>query len=449
MLLKKTDIEVLPDNNFPQPFTIKCPKTIYSTIRTQSTCFLSFGKQSLSVNMIEGKNAIEISETIAELISFPTETMTLQAGIDENSNTLVIGPVFAALAAETSNLEEPFGTLTTFFEEMARYCSNHNIFFYVFSLKSYEKNTIHGFRRDQNQWKKSRMPFPHAIYNRIPGRKQEKSDETKLFFKTCNELDVPYFNERFLNKWEVYNVLFNHAEIAPHLPESILYRKASDLDAMIQRHVSLYLKPIHGSLGRRIMRIQNEGNEYKIEYSGFSNDAKKTSSLLALLKIVIPRVKKQNYIIQQGIQTISFQNRPIDFRILCNKDETGQWKVTSAVARVSAENNFVSNLAMGGSLYRPEEILAHLFEPKEIQGLKKLLLELALQCVEIIDQESLGTYGEFGVDLAVDTDGKPWLLEINTKPSKTEETIRMTSSIRPSAKAIVNFAFFLSGFENV
>ncbi|GAA3330118.1 hypothetical protein GCM10020331_081370 [Ectobacillus funiculus] len=67
------------------------------------------------------------------------------------------------------------------------------------------------------------------------------------------------------------------------------------------------------------------------------------------------------------------------FRILCHKTEQNQWKLTSAVARVSSPNEFVSNIAMGGEIYKFDEVLQFAFSQKQVRHLKKLLSELALE----------------------------------------------------------------------
>lgn len=448
MLQKTTNIRVLQDDHFLQRFTIKLPKSMYKKLTSPTELSLTFGKQSVIVKIEIGSTMIELSESVALALAFPNEELTSRVHYERESNTLILGPVFAVLARETTNTALPFGLLTPFFTELARYCSRKNIFFYVFSLEDHGSDQIRGYRYINRVWKKSQLPLPHVIYNRLPARHSERTELAKQFFKRCAEKAIPYFNERFLNKWEVYKTLFTHPEIAPHLPESVLYQQTADLDVMLQKHLSLYLKPIHGSLGRRIVRIEHDGNEYTIDYSTFADDhLEKTQSLLALLKTVLPLIKKQSYIIQQGIHTITYNERPIDFRILCHKANDGNWKVTSIVARVSAEKHFVANLAMGGSLYRLEEVLLHAFRGKEVTHFKRLLMELAIHCATIVDEQAIGVYGEFGVDLALDQDGKPWLLEINTKPSKTEDHTYISPAIRPSTKAIVHFAAFLSGYE--
>jgi len=104
-------------------------------------------------------------------------------------------------------------------------------------------------------------------------------------------------------------------------------------------------------------------------------------------------------------------------------------------------------LAQGGLILPLKEALAICFSRDGSHDTKRILMEHSLAYAETVDRETKGIYGEFGIDLAIDNDGKPWLLEINTKPAKSDGTTRSHPFIRPSAKAIVNFALSLSGFQ--
>jgi hypothetical protein len=48
--------------------------------------------------------------------------------------------------------------------------------------------------------------------------------------------------------------------------------------------------------------------------------------------------------------------------------------------------------------------------------------------------------------MAVSEDQKPWILEVNTKPSKNIE-YSLNPSIRPSAKAIIRYCYLISGYD--
>ncbi|MNI54828.1 Endospore coat-associated protein YheD [compost metagenome] len=70
----------------------------------------------------------------------------------------------------------------------------------------------------------------------------------------------------------------------------------------------------------------------------------------------------------------------------------------------------------------------------------------ALDIAQGIDKQLPSHFGELGIDLAVDTNGRIWLLEVNSKPSKNDNTPIGGGKIRPSVKQVIDYARYLSGF---
>ncbi|MNJ53594.1 Endospore coat-associated protein YheD [compost metagenome] len=70
----------------------------------------------------------------------------------------------------------------------------------------------------------------------------------------------------------------------------------------------------------------------------------------------------------------------------------------------------------------------------------------ALEIAQGIDKYIPAHFGELGIDLAVDTSGRIWLIEVNSKPSKNDNTPIGDSKIRPSVKQVIEYARYLSGF---
>ncbi|KAF4325395.1 hypothetical protein G195_000922 [Phytophthora kernoviae 00238/432] len=139
--------------------------------------------------------------------------------------------------------------------------------------------------------------------------------------------------------------------------------------------------------------------------------------------------------------------RPVDFRALVQKNRTGKWSVTSIVARIAGGSHYVSNLARGGSLSTVKEAVAK----TQLSGSAKAsayagLHTAALDIAKGIEGAIPAHFGELGIDLALDTSGKVWLLEVNSKPSKNDNTPLSESKIRPSVKAMLEYSTYLAGF---
>jgi len=147
-------------------------------------------------------------------------------------------------------------------------------------------------------------------------------------------------------------------------------------------------------------------------------------------------------LIQQTIPLLTWEDRHLDFRVLCHKNYQESWRVTSVVARVSAEEQFVSNVARGGQTMKPLKPLTSLFGKDIAIQQVALIKELALETANIVSQSAPGNYGEFGIDIGVDHDGKMWIIEVNSKPSKSFE--ERDVKIRPSSKAIIEYSTALA-----
>ncbi|WP_284646843.1 YheC/YheD family protein [Paenibacillus silviterrae] len=137
------------------------------------------------------------------------------------------------------------------------------------------------------------------------------------------------------------------------MPESHLLRNFATLKSMCSKYASVFLKPITGSLGKGIIRIRrSEGGTYIAHFTGLNGTRKQVyRSLTQLYSAISGKVKTGRHQIQQGLNLIQAGDRPIDFRALVQRDDTGSWTVTSIVGRIAGANHqFVSNLARGGTL---------------------------------------------------------------------------------------------------
>lgn len=244
--------------------------------------------------------------------------------------------------------------------------------------------------------------------------------------ETSRYYDISIFNERFLDKHEVFDILADHEAVKQYLPESELLTSYEQLEKFINEHRVAYVKPIQGSLGRGIIRITAQPNStYSLERAVTTTQkASNFTSLKRLYLALKPQLAKRKYQIQQGLSLIQQGRRPVDFRALVQKNGQGQWSITSVVARTAGNDNFVANLARGGSIDSVLNTLPHTNLDKHISydTIKHSLKAIALTIANALDERVDGHFAEFGVDLAVDVQGDIWLIEVNSKPSKVNRS---------------------------
>jgi hypothetical protein len=412
-------------------------------IKDNDDITISIGKQFISLKLYEkvmNDNEIQISQNSFLQMNLPIQIYTFTSFYNESTRTLYLAPLIGLLTE--INDEDPtqpnFKSVHSFCEELEHVTQNLGGLFYVFPLQPLATDYISGYFFQGDKWNKSKLPIPDVIYNRIHSRRLEASPVFQQFRKQLQVDQIPMFNNRFLSKWEVYDVLMTEEHLQPYIPVTKLYTKKS-LEEMLSEHSILFLKPIHGSQGRNIIRLEQKEYSIQLEFSYFKE---KQNSLVVnniheLQETLAPYMKTSTYLIQQGIPFIHFQNRHMDFRILCHKNNQDAWIVTSVVARLSAEKQFVSNIARGGETMKPLKALSLFFDSNTSKQQYIFIQELALEFASSISLNSEGLTGELGIDIGIDINGHPWIIEANSKPSKNFEEQEI--KIRPSAKSIISY----------
>ncbi|MBT2662766.1 YheC/YheD family protein [Bacillus sp. ISL-45] len=359
------------------------------------------------------------------------------------SKSLPNNPVIALLTEINEDNGPDFGKVHSFCEELHQGVSELGGSFYVFSLKGFSEKGVEGFSYDDEEdgWKKGFFPFPAVIYNRVSSRRTEISKGFKGFLNKLDARGIKIFNHRFLSKWEIHESIVQEDHLHPFIPETHLYSETL-LQNMLEKHVELYIKPVHGSQGRNIIQVAKNDGLYHASFSSMpERDLPGFKYMSELASAISPIVGKRLCIIQQGIQLSELNGRRLDFRVLCHKNAQQFWKVTSIVARVSAEQYFVSNIARGGEVMKPGHTLALIFGKEQARHQLALMKELALETAEVISKYAEGLTAELGIDIGIDIKGNLWLIEANSKPSKNFE--EKNTKIRPSTRAIIDHCYGL------
>lgn len=344
----------------------------------------------------------------------------------------------------------PLGPTTTFAKELSKTMQQAGGIVYFFTPYDYDPNkrTVQSLTWDHG-WNEQRFPLPHVIYNRLMSRKLEQLHQTKTLFKQAKSINqTAIFNEKYLDKNEVFSALARFPKIKHLLPHSLPYQNGAQLKKMTEVYSTLFIKPTRGSLGLGIIRIRKQQNGTFILHQSSRDEVKQFT--FNHFKSMHYHLKKQlaraPYQIQQGIHVLHLHSRPVDFRILMHKDGHNKWQITSTIARVGGAQQIVSNVARGGHMKDARTVLnqAKLTNPRAIH--KKI--HLAAKQIAIATDKSIpGLFGEFGIDLAVDTRGRPYLLEVNAKPAKNNMTKFNRKRIRPSVKKIVAYSRYLASMS--
>lgn len=415
---------------------------------------LRFGSLVLNGKAVEvqGLDGIRLSTSVLEKLGIHHET-ALCMKYKSSTQTLLLGPLIGVMVHRVNdgNTERLFGSITSFCKELHQACEQSGAFVYFFTLNDIHARAsrLKGWTY-HNGWKSRHFPIPNVIYNRLTSRKYENMPKVQHFLEHVKkQYHTDIFNEKYLNKNEVFDALKKDTQLQHYLPESYLFKNYQMLKTMSSKHSTLFLKPVTGSLGKGIIRIhREETGGYSCSYSSLSGTHQQTFTRLSkLFNKISGKLKSRSYQIQQGIHLATVRGKPVDFRALVQRNSQGEWSVTSVVARVAREQHFVSNIAQGGSLNKVTDALEHSSLSSDLRAeLPAKMRRAALDIAKGIETFIPAHFAELGVDLAIDERGKIWLLEVNSKPSKNDNTFGGSGRIRPSVRKTIQYARFLAKF---
>jgi glutathione synthase/RimK-type ligase-like ATP-grasp enzyme len=414
-------------------------------IKPKQKLHICLGKRITNVKVAQIANMphdeIQLNENFLNEFSIVLQHHKFLVKYIQATEMLYIGPIIGLVTeipAIHEGQEPNFGSIHTFCKELNQFVTNAGGFFYVFHYQDFSDESVNGYYFDENKWVSAMLPLPDVVYNRIHSRRSEQTRYFTTFRNVLEQYSIPMFNDRFLSKWEVYQQLMQEDSIHPFMPETRLLSQ-ENLYEFIDQYEAIFIKPVHGSQGRNIMKLVKEDENILMQTS---RNPQPNHPIKKYLKNNVfyqlkPYLHNRINIIQQGIPLINFGDKTMDFRVLVHKNQQNLWDVTSLVARISAEQQFVSNLAKGGKIMKPLIALTSYFNKETAVQLVALMKELAIHAAEIISRNTNGITGELGIDIGVDNSGMPWIIEVNSKPSKNFED--KVTKIRPSAKAIIQF----------
>jgi len=421
-------------------------------IPTNQTLTLRYGaaRKEIRVLPLSQSAVLRISDSLAGQLGLH-HGVKLILDYRPGSKTLALGPLIGVLVSRVySHLaDRPFGATTAFCKEMTEACALYGGFVYFFTAEDISpgSSTVTGWSY-AGRWVKRSFPVPSVVYNRLTSRKLENKPIVQHFMRDVKSRSgAAVFNEKYLDKTEVFAALRKESSLQAYLPESYSFKNFAMLKAMCKKHGIVFLKPITGSLGKGIIKIVRQPEGGYMCYFTSLNGGRKQSypTLTSFFQAHSGKMKQRRYQIQQGLRLIEVGGRPVDFRALVQRSQTGEWTITSIVGRIAGNNTFVSNLARGGSLCTVlEAVTKSNITAGGKAGANAKLRKASLDIAQGIERQIPGHFGELGIDLALDTSGRVWLLEVNSKPSKDDNTPSGDSKIRPSVKRLILYSQYLA-----
>ncbi|MBS4194936.1 YheC/YheD family endospore coat-associated protein [Lederbergia citri] len=408
---------------------IKLPKGIISSVRNndlmtilfgvkEETCRLKINEESVVLrnNSFNFPVEIYLSTSAVKKMHIPTD-LVYQFKI--SNGKIVLGPSIGFLLGEKNqnyNLEY-MRKYEDRFGEYERYGG----LVIAFSPRSidWDENIAYGMVYDPvaKSWRYDSAPIPSTLFRRNFHQKQERIK--RLVEITNNKL----FNSHHFKKSDLY-LLREEPEIKKHLPTTHLLKDKNDILKLIdfvKVKQKIIIKPVHLSRGRGIYILEYENNNLErfilsdfsksIRVRHFFNEAKSLEELLNRLDVVSP-----NYLYQTFIPLIKVEDRPFDVRVVMQKYDPQNWRCSGIECRVAGENQDLTNIARGGKAMTLEEVIQESGKDFSYTKIQKNIVELCRRFCQLMDKKE-GHFAEFGLDIALDEEGFPWILEANIYPS--------------------------------
>ncbi|MCR8657949.1 YheC/YheD family endospore coat-associated protein [Paenibacillus endoradicis] len=282
------------------------------------------------------------------------------------------------------------------------------------------KVRAHYYDLTQKRWTRKWGPIPKYVFDRC---RVQKSHRMKLLqtFK-AQYPQINYLNKPIGHKWNVHQKLEEHHPIRPYLPHTIHYSNVSDIVQMLNIYKVIYLKPVNGTGGRGILRIERSSNQmFYIEGRDHNRNiiSPRKMSISSLSTFLQKwNVLNANYLVQQGIPLQLSNGRVHDYRVLVQKDGTGEWNVTGCAGRIGAKRSITANLHGGGSAVPMEKLMRNFINSNvNLSAVQAEVNYLSIEIASYLDSY-ISALCELAIDIAIDREGQIWIIEINPKPAR-------------------------------
>ncbi len=389
----------------------------------QKRGFVSFGCKRKYITMVisdeMAPNEIFLSRDIVQDIKLPLD---LCYEVQRRNHEIMIGPFIGILMEyESRRMTEKFLQRALIFAREYEKLHGALIIFALDQVNT-KDHTIEGYcyKPHEKQWEKGIFPYPSAIYRQIYRGMEDLTPQWKNHFLSV--IGDRLFNNYVFYKWEMHEWFYKDDRTKMYVPDTVIYHGQDNMMRMLEKYPSLYVKPIEGTFGVGVVQITKEKQSIVFRYRKKGRNRRlvytdKNSIERVCTKLFSPT----QYIIQQGIDLLTYEDRIVDFRIVVQKDTGAHWKCKGIFARMGASESVVSNSTNGGKCMEITEFFTKRISlsKERIQFWKGKMGMIGETIGQMLDE--FGIHCEtIGVDLGMDHQGNLWIIEINNHSPRPE-----------------------------
>lgn len=270
-------------------------------------------------------------------------------------------------------------------------------------------------------WRKAYSRLPDVVYENVYvhlSRTPAVRRVRRLFAKR----GVPLFNPRLGDKGELADWLRGYEELWEHHPETVRGQDADEVFRLLSEHRSVYLKPVFGSAGQGILEIGlTEDGGYRVraaKYGGAQRPLDLGFGPEALALFVKEELRRERFILQAGCDLLHIEGGKIDLRTHLQRNGDGKWECVALIVKQGRSGSIVSNYHAGGATHE-WAWLEEWAKRAKYKGLptEERVIELS-EGIAAAYADKAPELASIGLDLGIDTAGRLWLLDVNSRPGR-------------------------------
>ncbi|MEJ8546299.1 YheC/YheD family protein [Brevibacillus borstelensis] len=216
-----------------------------------------------------------------------------------------------------------------------------------------------------------------------------------------------------VGKWTKHLVMDRDRRLKEYLPETVLFEPES-LWTQLEKYGSVMLKPSGGGGGAGIIKVTSlEDSRYQVHAgNGRKIVSGKEETVRYVRSLFIPKP----YLIQPYLSLGRIGGCPFDVRVMIQRYKGKPWVVTGFLAKLAGPGFIVTNIARSRGKVLPLTLAlarSNVDVPLDLLEEIKHVAQMTGECLG----KKYPTLRMVGLDLGIDTTGKPWIIEANFRPS--------------------------------
>jgi glutathione synthase/RimK-type ligase-like ATP-grasp enzyme len=312
-----------------------------------------------------------------------------------------------------------------------------------------ERITGYTYQEDSKGWERKSFPLPDLIYDRCFFASKSAYLYYRDFMqKVKGRAAVQFLGNGLPGKWGVAQMLAQHSSLLPYLPETCPISHVQQVLNWLELKGDVFLKPQSGSQGKGVLSIKYTPQDKRVFFvsgrDGWNRPFRFSCKESAQLKRWLGRFfGGRPYLIQQYLHLQTAAGIAYDVRSMVQKNGHGRWQLTGMGIRCGQPGSITANLHGGGSASEVFPFLAAEFSSHAAAELIATLSDLSAKIPPALEAAH-GRLSELGIDFGIDSSGRVWILEVNSKPGRTIFNHLSNETARKNCKEnLIRYAAYL------